>query len=88
MDLARWEVLRTCVIITVPANKVLADIHERMPAILSREAEDTWLDVDVKDNATLLKILQPYADEYMDFHPVSTLVNSARIDSEECVAPA
>jgi putative SOS response-associated peptidase YedK len=76
------------VIITVPANKVLADIHGRMPAILSLEAEDTWLDANVKDNGTLLSILQPYSDEDMEFYPVSTLVNSARIDSPECAQPA
>jgi putative SOS response-associated peptidase YedK len=76
------------VIFTVPANKALADIHERMPAILSCEAEDTWLDANVKDNATLLKILQPYPDEGVDYYPVSTLVNSAKIDSAECIQPA
>ena len=75
-------------IFTVPANKALADIHERMPAILSREAEDIWLAVNVKDNVTLLKVLQPYPDEDMDSYPVSMLVNPARIDSAECAKPA
>ncbi len=75
-------------IITVPANKVLADIHERMPAILSPEAEDTWLDANVRDNRTLLNILKPHADEDMEYYPVGKLVNSAMVDSAECAQPA
>ena len=38
------EVIRTCTIITVPANDALRSIHDRMPAILRPETESVWLD--------------------------------------------
>jgi putative SOS response-associated peptidase YedK len=78
------EVLRTCTIITLSPNMVLADIHNRMPAILRRDSEDSWLDSNLKDTATLLKMLEPYSDEEIEYYPVSTLVNSAKVDLPEC----
>ena len=56
-----------------------------MPAILSREAEDTWLNSSIKDNGTLLNVLKPYPDNEIEYYPVSTLVNSAKVDSPECI---
>ncbi len=41
--------LRTCTIITVPANPLVSAIHDRMPAILKPEDEAEWLDTSVKD---------------------------------------
>jgi putative SOS response-associated peptidase YedK len=37
------EVLRTFCVITTNANELVADIHDRMPVILPREAYDRWL---------------------------------------------
>lgn len=47
-----------------------------MPVILSREAEDVWLDPLVLDTAKLLPLLKPYPPELMEFYPVSQVVNS------------
>ena len=38
------EELETAAIVTVPANRALAHLHERMPAIVPPEAFDLWLD--------------------------------------------
>src|SRR5215216_3572508 len=35
--------IKTCTIITTTPNELLADIHDRMPVILPREAYDRWL---------------------------------------------
>src|SRR5258706_12216418 len=35
--------IKTCTIITTTPNALLADIHDRMPVILPREAYDQWL---------------------------------------------
>ncbi len=80
--------LTTCSIITVPANDFMADIHDRMPAIIRREDEDTWLNPLEVNNERLLSMLRPYDDAAMKAHPVSSMVNSPRTDSvrliEEC----
>jgi hypothetical protein len=40
------EWIRTFAIITVPANELVAAIHDRMPAILHREDYDRWLGIE------------------------------------------
>ncbi len=44
VDKETGEVADTYTIITTPANDALAPIHDRMPVILRRDDEDTWLD--------------------------------------------
>ena len=48
----RWRdpdghVLETCTILTTTPNNLLADVHDRMPAILPAEHYDRWLDLGV-----------------------------------------
>ena len=76
------------VIITVPSNDKVSALHDRMPAILSPEAEKIWLDPECDDKALLLSLLRPYPDPLVHLYPVSTMVNSTKIDSSECIAPA
>jgi putative SOS response-associated peptidase YedK len=66
--------------ITVPANGQLAEIHDRMPAILRGKAIEDWLNVrDVRAGAAG-QLALPLEDGAVKFHPVSTRVNSARED--------
>ena len=80
--------LTTCSIITVPANEFMSDIHDRMPAIITRENEDDWLNPMEVNNERLLRMLVPYDDNLMKAHLVSSMVNSPRTDSvrliDEC----
>jgi putative SOS response-associated peptidase YedK len=78
------EVIRTCAIITVPPNDAMKDIHNRMPAILTREDEQLWLNPDIRDTKVLAEVLHPYADE-IDAYPVSTMVNSASVNRKDCI---
>ena len=41
--------VRSCTIVTTEANGVLRPIHDRMPVLLSRDAESRWLDDDLQD---------------------------------------
>ncbi len=66
----------TCAIITTIANDVLEPIHERMPVILPKEAEQFWLDPSVDDPAAITDVLTPAPDDAMNAYEVSTLVNS------------
>lgn len=82
------EKLVTCTIITTEPNDLVRPIHDRMPVILPKEAEDFWLDSDVEDHKRLLDLLQPYPSAEMAAYAVSTLVNSVKNDSPECIEPA
>ncbi|MBI5821410.1 MAG: SOS response-associated peptidase family protein [Verrucomicrobia bacterium] len=67
---------------------MLKPVHDRMPVILNREAEDVWLDPLVLDTAKLLSLLKPYPPEQMEFYPVSQIVNSPANDTPDCLIPA
>lgn len=79
--------LRTCTIITCEASAVLAPLHARMPVILAPESYADWLRPQPGDAQALRALLRPFDAEPFDVRPVSTIVNNARIDSDECVRP-
>src|SRR5574337_1202802 len=60
------EEIRSCTIITTEANELLLPIHDRMPVILTREAEAIWLDPAFQDPTRLLLLLRPYPAEDME----------------------
>ena len=75
----------SCTIITTGAHETLRAIHDRMPVILSPNDYDEWLDPDVQDRDRVLPLLEPDPSTSMRVVPVSTLVNSPRNDTPECL---
>lgn len=89
----RWKdpegkTTETFTIITTEANELLKPIHDRMPVILTREAEKIWLDPKVTDAERLLPLLRPYPSEEMKTYRVSPKVNSPKNDGPDCIKPA
>jgi putative SOS response-associated peptidase YedK len=88
----RWEskegdIVETCTILTTDANDLVSPIHDRMPAILSPEDYDLWLDPNFTRSDSLQEMLKPYPAEAMKVYPVSSTVNSPKNDSPECNLP-
>ena len=88
-----WEYARihgedtlSATIIVGPANAVTAPVHDRMPAILTPEHYDRWLDPGAPADA-LLAMLKPYDASLMKAYEVSRIFNSVKNDSEHCIAP-
>ena len=79
------EEIKTCTIITTDANEQLKPIHDRMPVILTREAEAIWLDPTIQDPARLLLLLTSYPAEDMVAYPVSRRVNNPGYDGPDCI---
>ena len=79
--------LLTCAIITTSANEFMKSIHDRMPVILPRESEASWLDPEEQDTAMLSELLLPYDSDRMEAYEVSTLVNSPRNNFPEVIEP-
>lgn len=67
--------LQTYTIVTTEANEVTAPIHNRMPVILPREAEDAWLEEGPLDPPEIEQLLRPYPADQMEAYPVGTEVN-------------
>jgi len=84
-DKATGETRRTFSIITTDAAPSTAQVHDRMPVILTPAARDLWLAPD-SDNATLQSLLVPYAGA-LELHPVAKTVNSVRSDGPELIEP-
>jgi putative SOS response-associated peptidase YedK len=74
-------------IITVPANSLVASVHERMPLILNQEFESTWVNTKASE-AELLSMLNPYPAELMDLYTVSPRVNSIQYNDGSLILPA
>jgi putative SOS response-associated peptidase YedK len=90
-----WEIwqngdgseIRSCTIITTSPNRLMEEIHNRMPVILPREAHSIWLSPDELSPKELRPLLGPYPDEEMSAYPVSRMVNSPQNDVPECILP-
>jgi putative SOS response-associated peptidase YedK len=78
--------MRTCTIVTTQPNALVTTIHDRMPAILSADARDLWLDSSIQDEQALLHLLAPYPAEEMTARAVSRLVNNPRSEGAELIA--
>ncbi len=74
-------------ILTTRPNEKVAELHDRMPVILTPEAIDFWLDPGVDDASRLVKVLEPYDAAEIDFFPVSKMVNRPSNNVPQCVAP-
>jgi putative SOS response-associated peptidase YedK len=75
---ADGAVVESCTIVTMPANKLMAEIHNvkhRMPAILSKKDQDTWL---IGEPDYAFKAIKQYPDTHMVATPVSTRVNTPK----------
>ena len=79
--------LVSCAIVTTQPNEFMSPIHNRMPVILSADAEATWLDPDLQDTDALNEILVPYSSESLTAYEVSRVVNSPANDGPGCILP-
>jgi putative SOS response-associated peptidase YedK len=76
--------------ITMPANDLMREIHNggnnphRMPAILSREDQESWLTGSVDEARA---VLRPYEPGLMVAFEVSTAVNSPKNNDEKLLKP-
>lgn len=85
----RWKkgnnTIFTCTVITTSPNELMSDIHDRMPVILHKDDEQTWLNPKVQDSQLLSKYLQPFPQELMEAYEVSSLVNSPKNNGAQCI---
>lgn len=80
--------LTTSTILTTRPNSLVADIHDRMPVILPREAYAAWLVEDEVKPDAVSGLFKPYPEGEMEAYAVSRAVNNVRRDGPECTQPA
>ena len=84
----RWvaadgQVVESCTIVTVDANTLVAELHDRMPLILAPGDYNAWLNAETREAA----LPHAVAAEDMVAYPVSSLVSNAKNDVPACLAP-
>lgn len=80
------ENVESCTIITTAANKLVAEIHDRMPVILHPDQYEAWLDQKTPAES-LQQLLVPYPAAEMAAYRVGAIVNSPKNDTPECIKP-
>ncbi|WP_099157622.1 SOS response-associated peptidase [Virgibacillus ndiopensis] len=87
----KWQhddkVLFTCTILTKAANAFMQDIHHRMPIILPKELEDSWIAPEKKQPSDVYRFLQTVEAEDLTAYNVASYVNTAKNNDETCIAP-
>jgi putative SOS response-associated peptidase YedK len=79
--------ITSCTIITTKPNEVTEKVHDRMPVILPENRIGMWLDRSIENTGELKKLLVPYEAGEMDSYAVSTVINSAKNEGKELIAP-
>jgi putative SOS response-associated peptidase YedK len=74
LNTGEWE--RTFAIVTVPSNELVAQIHDRMPAILEPAGYERWLGLEPDPHNLLIT----YPSEPMTMWPIFTRVNKPEND--------
>jgi putative SOS response-associated peptidase YedK len=84
--LARWEGQRATTILTTAPNADLADLHDRMPAVLNDDDAATWVleDLSLKQ---LTDFLQPCPEGWLRLAAASLRVNDVRNQGPELLDP-
>jgi putative SOS response-associated peptidase YedK len=77
----------TAAIITLPANGLMRQIHDRMPAVVQPKDFDRWLDCRETSPAEAMALIPPVADDFLEAFPVSTRVNKVVNDDESLIVP-
>ncbi|MFN5325545.1 MAG: SOS response-associated peptidase [Bacteroidota bacterium] len=86
IDPTAGETVRTFTIITVPANPLVQELHDRMPAILNPEDEKKWIQHQI-DYTEITEILTPFPENKMVYHEVTDKLNNTANDSGDLINP-
>jgi putative SOS response-associated peptidase YedK len=84
---ANGEEILSCTILTCGANKVMGELHDRMPVILDDPDWSKWLGEEEATEAELLAMLEPCPDEALKVWPVDKAVGNVRNKGAQLITP-
>lgn len=82
--LENGDQIATCAIVTTQANEPMQSIHHRMPVVLEQKDWALWLGEAGKGAA---KLMQPAADDLLQWYRVDRAVNSNRASGPALITP-
>jgi putative SOS response-associated peptidase YedK len=81
------EWVRSFAIITTMPNELCAELHDRMPVILSRDNWPVWLGEEPANSAQLRALLAPYQSEELICWLVSPCVGNVKNNDPSLIEP-
>ncbi|WP_330633592.1 SOS response-associated peptidase [Halocatena halophila] len=69
-------------ILTTEPNDLMKPIHDRMPVVLPKDAEDVWLSTGSEHRKEMCR---PYPDEDLAADPITTRVNNPQNDDPQVI---
>lgn len=81
------EFVEGCLVLTTAPNDLVEPVHNRMPVIMGELAARSWLKPGPIEPKSLRMLCASFPSPLMTCTRVSPIVNNARNDSPECVAP-
>jgi len=81
----------TVAILTCGANKVVGQLHDRMPVILRPEQFETWLGGEETELEAASQLLKPAPDDFLQAEEMDPRINNSKIDEpgiQQPVQPA
>lgn len=79
--------LRTCTILTCPANALVAEVHERMPVVLRPDDYGAWLEPGPPGPELAASVALPHRPEDFTVQRVSPRVNAPGPDDPDLLKP-
>ena len=81
----RWrngtgDEIDTVAILTCPANRIIAPLHDRMPVVLAHQDFDAWLDVKGTAPEAALALLRPAPDDLFEAIEMHPKINNSKRD--------
>ena len=77
-DRASGETLKSCTMLITEPNRFVADVHDRMPVLLSEGDFEPWLSCKAG-----VELLKPAADELLQRWRVSKRVNGSKASADD-----
>jgi putative SOS response-associated peptidase YedK len=71
----------TVAILTCPANRLVAKLHDRMPVVLAEEHFEAWLDVEGTTAEDATALLVPAPEDFFEAIELDPKINNSRNDA-------
>ena len=78
MEKETGKPLKSCTMIITEPNEFVAEVHDRMPVLLTEDQFDPWLSAEAG-----IEYLKPAPNDFLQKWPVSKRVNSSRADDDD-----
>jgi putative SOS response-associated peptidase YedK len=79
--------IRSYTILTTKAVGKIANIHERMPVMLTRASEQKWINPEIVEGKKALEVIEQRTLDELELYPVDVRVNKATENDEGLIEP-